>query len=136
MLLDLEVLAEIVSSPAGPKTMRGSPTKPEVKLVKGMNIYFTKFMFNLLKIFASDQQLLDDRGSYIIRLVHTHHDSLKVPIPIRSLSPLPNFFFKHIVILVPVVESYLKGFMCMNWHVQTQCSLGKLGEKPSDHRGI
>ncbi|XP_072013786.1 protein VAC14 homolog isoform X2 [Amphiura filiformis] len=67
VLLDLEVLAEIISSPSGPKTSKGSPTKPEVKSVKGMNIYFTKFMFNLLKIFASDQQLLDDRGSYIIR---------------------------------------------------------------------
>ncbi len=35
---------------------------------------------------------------------------LKVLVPIHSL--IPPTFFKHIEILVPKVESYLKGLMC------------------------
>ena len=32
-----------------------------------MNDYFTVFILSLMKLFSTDQQLLDDRGSFIIR---------------------------------------------------------------------
>ncbi|XP_074645513.1 protein VAC14 homolog [Tubulanus polymorphus] len=75
VLLDLEVLAEISSSPAGHSTpinnKDSSCLEPEVQSLlestHGMNKFFTKFMMSLLKLFSSDKQLLDERGSFIIR---------------------------------------------------------------------
>ncbi|XP_006816625.1 protein VAC14 homolog [Saccoglossus kowalevskii] len=67
VLLDIEVLAEIASSTAGAgkdcKDVGGSSVEP----VPGMNVYFTKFMVNLMKLFSTDKHLLEDRGSFIIR---------------------------------------------------------------------
>ncbi len=34
-------------------------------------------------------------------------------------------------ILVPKVKSYLEGFLCVKFYVQSQCSLGEISEKPS-----
>ncbi|XP_063294124.1 protein VAC14 homolog [Pelobates fuscus] len=90
ILKDLEVLAEIASSPAGqtdsssdspgllsgpselhvPASSRGSqgarghecsPSTPT------MNSYFHRFMINLLKRFSSERKLLESRGAFIIR---------------------------------------------------------------------
>ncbi|NXG68875.1 VAC14 protein, partial [Baryphthengus martii] len=94
ILKDLEVLAEIASSPAGqtegPGPSDGSDVRPgPVELhvparagqlsssgTKGlecspstptMNSYFYKFMINLLKRFSSERKLLETRGAFIIR---------------------------------------------------------------------
>lgn len=89
ILKDLEVLAEIASSPAGqtdqsvpcdgtdhklelkvpdgattgqpPKVVDSSPSTPS------MNSYFYKFMINLLKRFSMERKLLENRGAFIIR---------------------------------------------------------------------
>uniref|UniRef100_A0A8C2T4C4 Protein VAC14 homolog n=1 Tax=Coturnix japonica TaxID=93934 RepID=A0A8C2T4C4_COTJA len=91
ILKDLEVLAEIASSPAGqtegygpseaaeprpsqvelhvpirnsqlrPKGLECSPSTPT------MNSYFYKFMINLLRRFSSERKLLETRGAFIIR---------------------------------------------------------------------
>ncbi|NXC39738.1 VAC14 protein, partial [Penelope pileata] len=94
ILKDLEVLAEIASSPAG-QTEGHSPSEAaeprpsQVELhvpirnsqlsssgAKGlecspstptMNSYFYKFMINLLKRFSSERKLLETRGAFIIR---------------------------------------------------------------------
>ncbi|NXD73622.1 VAC14 protein, partial [Eolophus roseicapillus] len=94
ILKDLEVLAEIASSPAGQTEGHGAsdssdaqPNLVELQVpdragqlsssgMKGlecspstptMNSYFHKFMINLLKHFSSEQKLLETRGAFIIR---------------------------------------------------------------------
>ncbi|XP_065589497.1 protein VAC14 homolog isoform X1 [Cyrtonyx montezumae] len=94
ILKDLEVLAEIASSPAGQTEGCGpseaaEPRSGQVELhvpirssqlsssgPKGlecspstptMNSYFYKFMINLLKRFSSERKLLETRGAFIIR---------------------------------------------------------------------
>ncbi|OXB74071.1 UNVERIFIED_CONTAM: hypothetical protein H355_003134 [Colinus virginianus] len=94
ILKDLEVLAEIASSPAGQTEGCGpseaaEPRSGQVELhvpirnsqlsssgPKGlecspstptMNSYFYKFMINLLKRFSSERKLLEMRGAFIIR---------------------------------------------------------------------
>uniref|UniRef100_A0A8C4S1M6 Protein VAC14 homolog n=1 Tax=Erpetoichthys calabaricus TaxID=27687 RepID=A0A8C4S1M6_ERPCA len=82
ILKDLELLAEIASSPAGqteasessettdikselqvpgPKSGDCSPSTPS------MNSYFYKFMIKLLRRFSMERKLLDMRGAFIIR---------------------------------------------------------------------
>ncbi|KAF1379630.1 hypothetical protein PFLUV_G00178030 [Perca fluviatilis] len=93
ILKDLEVLAEIASSPAGQTDQVGScdstDHKLELKVPEGakpgqqpstdsravdsspstpsMNSYFYKFMINLLKRFSLERKLLENRGAFIIR---------------------------------------------------------------------
>uniref|UniRef100_A0A8C3FRQ3 Protein VAC14 homolog n=1 Tax=Chrysemys picta bellii TaxID=8478 RepID=A0A8C3FRQ3_CHRPI len=94
ILKDLEVLAEIASSPAGQtedqgpcdgSDMRSSQSELHIPVkasqlsssgTKGMecspstptmNSYFYKFMINLLKRFSSERKLLETRGAFIIR---------------------------------------------------------------------
>ncbi|EMP29718.1 Protein VAC14 like protein [Chelonia mydas] len=94
ILKDLEVLAEIASSPAGQtedqgpcdgSDMRFSQSELHIPVkasqlsssgMKGMecspstptmNSYFYKFMINLLKRFSSERKLLETRGAFIIR---------------------------------------------------------------------
>ncbi|XP_056381392.1 protein VAC14 homolog isoform X1 [Hyla sarda] len=94
ILKDLEVLAEIASSPAGQSdTANDESTTGQTKLqvpspargvlpgscgegVRGleslpstptMNSYFHRFMVNLLKRFSSERKLLETRGAFIIR---------------------------------------------------------------------
>uniref|UniRef100_A0A674JSF8 Protein VAC14 homolog n=1 Tax=Terrapene triunguis TaxID=2587831 RepID=A0A674JSF8_9SAUR len=91
ILKDLEVLAEIASSPAGQTEDQGpcdgSDMRSELHIpvkasqlsssgMKGMecspstptmNSYFYKFMINLLKRFSSERKLLETRGAFIIR---------------------------------------------------------------------
>ncbi|KAG7243480.1 hypothetical protein INR49_011036 [Caranx melampygus] len=93
ILKDLEVLAEIASSPAGQTDQAGScestDGKPELKVPEGtkpgqqhstgskavdsspstpsMNSYFYKFMINLLKRLSQERKLLENRGAFIIR---------------------------------------------------------------------
>ncbi|KAM3920650.1 protein VAC14 homolog [Leptodactylus fuscus] len=94
ILKDLEVLAEIASSPAGQsdtanEEIAGSQTKLQVPspargVLPGscsegtrgpesspstptMNSYFHRFMVNLLKRFSSERKLLETRGAFIIR---------------------------------------------------------------------
>ncbi len=81
VLLDLEVFAEISSSPAGqahpPRssddtlTTLPSPIKHAVENSHTMNGYFTKFMVSLLQLFSTERALLEDRGSFIIRYTYT-----------------------------------------------------------------
>ncbi|XP_022367096.1 protein VAC14 homolog isoform X4 [Enhydra lutris kenyoni] len=96
ILKDLEVLAEIASSPAGQTDDPGPLDGPDLRVshselqvptpgranllntpgTKGlecspstptMNSYFYKFMINLLKRFSSERKLLEARGAFIIR---------------------------------------------------------------------
>lgn len=88
ILKDLEVLAEIASSPAGQTDLAGSCDNADSKLVlkvpdksgqhsstkaidssptPSMNSYFYKFMINLLKRFSMERKLLENRGAFIIR---------------------------------------------------------------------
>lgn len=96
ILKDLEVLAEIASSPAGQTEDPGPLDGPDLRVshpelqvptpgragllttpsTKGlecspssptMNSYFYKFMINLLKRFSSERKLLEVRGAFIIR---------------------------------------------------------------------
>lgn len=93
ILKDLEVLAEIASSPAGQtdpnndgselysgqSTLCVPPLARGVQLGEGarglesspstptMNSYFHRFMVNLLKRFSSERRLLETRGAFIIR---------------------------------------------------------------------
>ncbi|XP_056680596.1 protein VAC14 homolog [Monodelphis domestica] len=96
ILKDLEVLAEIASSPAGQTEGPGPFDSPNVRVnhsdlqvptsgrtsllgppgARGlecspssptMNSYFYKFMINLLKRFSSERKLLEIRGAFIIR---------------------------------------------------------------------
>ncbi len=90
ILKDLEVLAEIASSPAGQTDQVGSTdNKLELKVPESakpaqqpstgskavdsspstpsMNSYFYKFMINLLKRFSLERKLLENRGAFIIR---------------------------------------------------------------------
>ncbi|XP_026875456.2 protein VAC14 homolog [Electrophorus electricus] len=91
ILKDLEVLAEIASSPAGQTEYSGSRDSTDrtelhvpdgskvVQLGLGskvvdsspstpsMNSYFYKFMINLLKRFSLERKLLETRGAFIIR---------------------------------------------------------------------
>uniref|UniRef100_A0A480ND67 Protein VAC14 homolog n=1 Tax=Sus scrofa TaxID=9823 RepID=A0A480ND67_PIG len=113
ILKDLEVLAEIASSPAGQTDDAGPPDGPDLRVghselqvptpgrasllstpgAKGlecspstptMNSYFYKFMINLLKRFSSERKLLEVRGAFIIRSAS------------RASSPLlPQPFHSH-----------------------------------------
>lgn len=91
ILKDLEVLAEIASSPAGQTDQAGSCDKTDSKIelkvpdksgqhlhtgtramdsspsTPSMNSYFYKFMINLLKRFSLERKLLENRGAFIIR---------------------------------------------------------------------
>ncbi|XP_044519032.1 protein VAC14 homolog [Gracilinanus agilis] len=96
ILKDLEVLAEIASSPAGQTEGPGPFDSPNMRVnhsdlqvptsgrtsllgppgARGlecspssptMNSYFYKFMINLLKRFSSERKLLEIRGAFIIR---------------------------------------------------------------------
>uniref|UniRef100_A0A8C8JLU9 Protein VAC14 homolog n=1 Tax=Oncorhynchus tshawytscha TaxID=74940 RepID=A0A8C8JLU9_ONCTS len=89
ILKDLEVLAEIASSPAGQTDSSGSCDNSDSKLelqvpdgakagpqtvvgdsspsTPSMNSYFYKFMINLLKRFCLERKLLENRGAFIIR---------------------------------------------------------------------
>ena len=79
VLVDLEILAEISSSRVAHKfplsqkideTLRLS-VDVQQRLGKSthgrLSSYFTHFMISLMKLFSTDRQLLDDRGSFIIR---------------------------------------------------------------------
>lgn len=76
VLLDLEALAEISASPAGPP--RNSPTQsmsesgsPATEQTSAphrqLNKYFHKFMHNVMLLFRTDRKLLEERGSFILR---------------------------------------------------------------------
>jgi hypothetical protein len=80
VLLDLEVLSEISSNPAGlgaaqeqtgeegvMKLQLPSSVQHIVESRQGLNQYFTHFMVELMVIFKKERQLLEDRGSFIIR---------------------------------------------------------------------
>ncbi|XP_076449714.1 protein VAC14 homolog [Babylonia areolata] len=80
VLLDLEVLSEISSNPAGlgaelegmgeeggMRLSLPSSVQHIVESRQGLNQYFTHFMVHLMTLFKEDRQLLEDRGSFIIR---------------------------------------------------------------------
>jgi len=57
VILDLEVLAEISSSKTGRTESKDSSTSP----------HFKQFILSLLKLFSADRNLLECKGSFIIR---------------------------------------------------------------------
>ncbi|XP_077474245.1 protein VAC14 homolog [Stigmatopora argus] len=80
ILKDLEVLAEIASSPAGqtegpdgpdagpdPRPAPAGGGQSSSPSTPSMNSYFYKFMINLLKRFSVERKLLESRGAFIIR---------------------------------------------------------------------
>uniref|UniRef100_A0A3B3SJA0 Protein VAC14 homolog n=1 Tax=Paramormyrops kingsleyae TaxID=1676925 RepID=A0A3B3SJA0_9TELE len=81
ILKDLEVLAEIASSPAGQTDSSGpcdstgcrlelavpASANPSTPSTPSMNSYFYKFMINLLQRFSLERKLLEIRGAFIIR---------------------------------------------------------------------
>ena len=86
VLLDLKVLSEISSNPVGLEAQQvheeegegkgeiaddppaGSSFRHKLGEVRpGLNQYFTHFMMELVALFRQDRQLLEDRGSFIIR---------------------------------------------------------------------
>ncbi|GAB1601196.1 protein VAC14 homolog [Argonauta hians] len=75
VLLDLEALAEISSNPAGKQTKAGSggePCQPEdkcatPKVLTSLNHYFDKFMMELIHLFHKEQNLLEEKGTFILR---------------------------------------------------------------------
>ena len=82
VLLDLEVLSEISSNPAGlgaqpekvgdeggEKLSMRSCLQHIVESRQGLNQYFIHFMVELMALFKQERQLLEDRGSFIIRCV-------------------------------------------------------------------
>ncbi|KXJ24188.1 protein VAC14 homolog [Exaiptasia diaphana] len=77
VLLDLEVLAEISASQAGPprntQSTETPPTTPSSSADEAnsqprqLNKYFHKFMHSLMLLFRTDRKLLEERGSFILR---------------------------------------------------------------------
>lgn len=75
VVLDLKVLAEISSSRAGIKSPPPKSSSFQLsanlehafKPSHNLNEYFTYFLISLLKLFGTDRQLVEDRGSFIIR---------------------------------------------------------------------
>lgn len=76
VLLDLEALAEISASPAGPprnsppRSMSdtGSPTTDQTSAPhRQLNKYFHNFMHNVTLLFRTNKKLLEERGSFILR---------------------------------------------------------------------
>lgn len=68
VLLDLEVLAEISSSSGTSKALSPQELSGDTTTTLGAsNGYFGKFMVSLLDLFQADPQLLEERGSFIIR---------------------------------------------------------------------
>ncbi|EDO30641.1 predicted protein [Nematostella vectensis] len=75
VLLDLEVLAEISASAAGPP--RNTPPSPltpawsaglsDASPPRQLNKYFHKFMHSLMLLFRTERKLLEERGSFILR---------------------------------------------------------------------
>lgn len=56
----LAVIAKVISS----------TYEPNVSRIEGdMSPYYSKFLISLLQLFNSDKQLLENRGSFIIRLL-------------------------------------------------------------------
>ncbi|XP_064345053.1 protein VAC14 homolog isoform X2 [Camelus dromedarius] len=114
ILKDLEVLAEIASSPAGQTDDPGPLDGPDLRVnhselqvppssragllntpgTKGlecspstptMNSYFYKFMINLLKRFSSERKLLEVRGAFIIRSAPAAAGREEQPVPDQGL---------------------------------------------------
>ena len=68
VLLDLEILAEISSSPAAMSSAPSVTSSSDISLCNpALNGYFVQFLISLLQLFSTDRQLLEDRGSFIIR---------------------------------------------------------------------
>ncbi|XP_025031565.1 protein VAC14 homolog isoform X1 [Python bivittatus] len=126
ILKDLEVLAEIASSPAGQVEGRGLPegSGPRVEQLDlplpssakssqavptgaksmgcspstpTMNSYFYQFMINLLKRFSSERKLLETRGAFIIRSAQT------------TSSLASEWFFLHVSLLLESPASSMIG---------------------------
>nr|XP_045377356.1 protein VAC14 homolog isoform X1 [Camelus bactrianus] len=114
ILKDLEVLAEIASSPAGQTDDPGPLDGPDLRVnhselqvppssragllntpgTKGlecspstptMNSYFYKFMINLLKRCSSERKLLEVRGAFIIRSAPAAAGREEQPVPDQGL---------------------------------------------------
>ncbi|KAK6185081.1 hypothetical protein SNE40_007399 [Patella caerulea] len=68
VLLDLEVLAEVSSNPAGAaETDLNNEVTSLSDIKPGLNQYFTKFIVKLMEFFKNNKAVLDDRGAFIIR---------------------------------------------------------------------
>eukprot|EP00106_Octopus_bimaculoides_P002664 XP_014770106.1 PREDICTED: protein VAC14 homolog [Octopus bimaculoides] len=75
VLLDLEALAEISSNPAGKQakpsnsteTSRNEDKSANTKVLTSLNHYFDKFMRELIQLFHREQNLLEEKGTFILR---------------------------------------------------------------------
>lgn len=61
----LVVIAEIISTPES-KNASPSPTAENFRI---KNPYYDKFLVSLLQLFNTEKRLLNERGSFIIRLI-------------------------------------------------------------------
>ena len=84
VVLDLEVLAEICSSKTGLQSVE-STSSPD-STTSSPSPHFKQFMLSLLKLFSADRNLLEAKGSFIIRH-YSHLISLVTPI-LRQLCTL------------------------------------------------
>ncbi|ESO93069.1 hypothetical protein LOTGIDRAFT_119746 [Lottia gigantea] len=67
VLLDLEVLAEVSSNSVGNADLSSKDEHKLLKMKPGLNQYFTVFIIKLMDFFKNNKQILDDRGTFIIR---------------------------------------------------------------------
>ena len=65
VILDLEVLAEICSSKTGLQS--GESSSSPDSTTTSPSPHFKQFMLSLLKLFSADRNLLEVKGSFIIR---------------------------------------------------------------------
>lgn len=153
ILKDLEVLAEIASSPAGQTDQAGTcdstDDKLELKLPESakhgqqpskatdsspstpsMNCYFYKFMINLLKRFSLERKLLENRGAFIIRqlclLLHAEnifHSMADILLKEEDLKFASTMVQTLNTILLTSAELFQLRNQLKDLHTQESCTL-------------
>uniref|UniRef100_A0A8C2KC00 Protein VAC14 homolog n=1 Tax=Cyprinus carpio TaxID=7962 RepID=A0A8C2KC00_CYPCA len=150
ILKDLEVLAEIASSPAGQTDMSGLCDNSDSKTVlhipggvrdgqpvtdlspstPSMNSYFYKFMINLLKRFSLERKLLEMRGAFIIRqlclLLHAEnifHSMADILLKEEDLKFASTMVQTLNTILLTSAELFQLRNQLKDLHTQESCAL-------------
>lgn len=151
ILKDLEVLAEIASSPAGqtdqgsscdntdsklelkvPESARQHSSKPtdSSPSTPSMNSYFYKFMINLLKRFSLERKLLENRGAFIIRqlclLLHAEnifHSMADILLKEEDLKFASTMVQTLNTILLTSAELFQLRNQLKDLHTQESCTL-------------
>uniref|UniRef100_A0A8C1HIF0 Protein VAC14 homolog n=1 Tax=Cyprinus carpio carpio TaxID=630221 RepID=A0A8C1HIF0_CYPCA len=146
ILKDLEVLAEIASSPAGQTDTSGLCDNSDSKTVQwwlvgskvtdlspstpSMNSYFYKFMINLLKRFSLERKLLEMRGAFIIRqlclLLHAEnifHSMADILLKEEDLKFASTMVQTLNTILLTSAELFQLRNQLKDLHTQESCAL-------------